>query len=165
MAGKPWRWLFGWRVLAFVATERRTAGPSATLGMTKFKWPVNLGVGYSDGGFRKSLRPKAVSSSSIHPKALKVCQLQFSLPIRDLSISPPHALWARRDDLRFASARHGSRLQWRESNERRSVRQYISSLPAAGSSTPGSSLCPKYRGIYSSDGTGTLEAQLSTGRR
>src|ERR1700748_585739 len=27
--------LFGWRVLASVAAERRTAGPSAALGMTK----------------------------------------------------------------------------------------------------------------------------------
>jgi hypothetical protein len=31
--------------------ERRTAGPSATLGMTKFKGLADLGDGYLDGGF------------------------------------------------------------------------------------------------------------------
>src|SRR5271156_2204655 len=52
--------LNGWRTLALVirmegsdsgCDRGGTAGPSATLGMTKFKWLASLGVGYSDGGF------------------------------------------------------------------------------------------------------------------
>ncbi len=43
--------------------ERRTAGPSAALGMTKFNGLANLDVGYLDGGFSESFGGKAYSGS------------------------------------------------------------------------------------------------------